>query len=113
MPFSIYEEPYTISGSVSNRSRPRKKVLDYKCLIIVVLSFVLTITIILSFTTIWYTFIKNQAGYPPSSDSRTILPQGRIDPTKRVYSSEPNRHPFRPGIPGRSNCEDRTIQEYP
>ncbi|UOX72996.1 hypothetical protein [Wufeng Chodsigoa smithii henipavirus 1] len=107
MPSCIYESPNSDYSRVSHRCRTRS--IDYKCLFIISLLVILTITIILSFMVFWYNTLRNQAGVITYHNSRATEDQGRerqdsIPPTRRT--SIPN---FRPGIPGQRDCESRAV----
>nr|WPV62325.1 MAG: hypothetical protein [Wenzhou shrew henipavirus 1] len=113
MPWSIYETPYSESGSSRRSDRRTSRGLDYKCIAILLLFFILTVTIVLSFSTSWFGLNIRETGYPTYIDSRGVSPQERIEPTDRLRTRKPGRYPFRPGLPGRGNCETRTVQAYP
>uniref|UniRef100_A0AB38ZKE5 Movement protein n=1 Tax=Jingmen Crocidura shantungensis henipavirus 2 TaxID=2928972 RepID=A0AB38ZKE5_9MONO len=111
----VYEVPSYDTRSFrtlgSRRIRYIRK--DYKCTAIIVLLLILAVTITLSYSLIWFISSNNKAGYNPEIDQRNLNFKNRIQPTSRIRLPKPSQYPFRPGIPGRSNCPGRTIQSHP
>ncbi|UQM99526.1 hypothetical protein [denwin virus] len=115
MSFDVYEVPPSEARSYTSNTSRRTRYIrkDYKCTAIIILLIILAITITSSYFVIWLVSNSNKTGYNTEIDQRNYHTQNRIQPITTIRHNPPNKYPFRPGIPGRNDCQSRTVPNYP